>query len=315
MKNLIELLKLSHLNIIPEYIGMGRYIPLFALYDEAWIMYIPIDNYHVIRARIEDVHTGLYFSKVPLKTHDIHLKFFNLMFKHNNFIENQSQIQHIMDDLENLLACSEKVKFFGDLETIKESSTLCKYAAIELESIFQNSRAIFENLEKIQHELMKRVEWKNDDETFQITQKIKFKKNNTKEKYILEFRIPEPLANYYHQYQDFFWFILDNRVDIFHSKKMFSLLLIDKEFYISLDNCYLSNLPIWDSETTKQNNLGSLNTLISYIIKNTIFALEQYANVIFNTIQLPHDIVPEYNLFYRHELNLTLIEIMNKAKE
>ena len=150
MNNLVELLKLSHLNITQEDIGMGRYIPLFALYDEEWKMYTPIDKQHVIRLKIEDMHTGLYFSKAPLKVHDINLKFFNLMFKHNNFIENQSQIQHIMDDIENLLACSEKVKFFGDLETIKESSILCKYAAIELESIFQNSRAIFENLEKIQ---------------------------------------------------------------------------------------------------------------------------------------------------------------------
>lgn len=315
MNNLVELLKLSHLNITQEDIGMGRYIPLFALYDEEWKMYTPIDKQHVIRLKIEDMHTGLYFSKAPLKVHDINLKFFNLMFKHNNFIENQSQIQHIMDDIENLLACSEKVKFFGDLETIKESSILCKYAAIELESIFQNSRAIFENLEKIQHELMNRVVWKKGDETFQIAKKIEFKKYYTKEQYINEFKIPEPLANYYYQFQDFFWFVRNNRVDIFHSKKMFRLLLIDKEFYISLDNCYLINLPIWGSESTKPNNLCSLNTLIDYIIKNTISALELYADAIFNTIQLPHDMIPEYNLFYRHELNLTLIDIVNKTKE
>lgn len=315
MNNLVELLKLSHLNITQEDIGMGRYIPLFALYDEEWKMYTPIDKQHVIRLKIEDMHTGLYFSKAPLKAHDINLKFFNLMFKRNNFIENQSQIQHIMDDIENLLACSEKVKFFADLDTVKESSILCKYAAIELESIFQNSRAIFENLEKIQHELMKRVVWKKGDETFQIAKKIEFKKHYTQEQYINEFKIPEPLANYYHQFQDFFWFVRNNRVDIFHSKKMFRLLLIDKEFYISLDNCYLINLPIWGSENTKPNNLGSLNTLIDYIIKNTISALELYTDAIFNTIQLPHDMIPEYNLFYRHELNLTLIDIVNRTKE
>ncbi len=317
MNNLVELLKLSHLNITQEDIGMGRYIPLFTLYDEEWKMYTPIciDKQHVIRLKIEDLHSGLYFSKTPLKSHDINLKFFNLMFKHNNFIENQSPIQHIMDDIENLLSCSEKVKFFADLDTAKDSSILCKYAAVELESIFQNSRAIFENLEKVQHDLMKRVMWIDGDNKFQITQKVQFKKNNIKEQYITEFRIPELLANYYHQYQDFFFYILDMRNDIFHSRKTFGLFLIDKNFYISLERYNLNGLVIWDAENTKPNNLGSLNTLIDYIIKNTISALELYADAIFNTIQLPHDMIPEYNLFYRHELNLTLVDIINKLKE
>lgn len=315
LQNTIELLKLSHINITQEDIDMGRYIPLFALYDEEWKMYTPIDKQHVIRLKIEDLHTGLYFSKAPLKAHDINLKFLNLMFKHNNFIENQSPIQHIMDDIENLLSCSEKVKFFADLDTLKDSSTLCKYAAVELESIFQNSRAIFENLEKVQHNLMKRVMWIDGDNKFQITQKVQFKKNNTKEQYITEFRIPELLANYYHQYQDFFFYILDMRNDIFHSKKTFHLFIDEKNFYISFESHYLSNLSIWDAGNTKPNKLGLLDTLISYIIENTIYALELYADAIFKTIQLPNDMIPEYNLFHRHELNLTLTDIVNKTKE
>ncbi len=313
----IELTKIPHLNITQEDIGMGRYIPLFALYDEEWKMYTPIDidKRHVIRLKIEGLHSGLYFSKTPIKPNDIYLKFFHLMFKHNNFIENQSQIQHIMDDLENLLACAEKVQFFGDLEIVNDSSVLCKYAAIELESIFQNSRAIFENLEKIQHELMKRVVWKNGDATFQITEKIQFRKNNTKEQYINEFKIPELLANFYYLNQGFFFYILEMRNDIFHSRKTFGLFLIDKDFYISLERYNLNDLAIWDSENTKPNNLGSLNTLIDYIIKNTIYALELYADAIFKSIRMPDDMVPEYNIFYRHELNQTLIRIMNKIKE
>ena len=315
MNNIIEILKLNHLNITQEDINIGRYIPLFALYDEEWKMYTPIDKHHVIRLKIEGLYTGLYFSKLPLRTHDIRLKFFDLMFKQNNFIENQSQIQHIIDDLENLLSSSEKVKFFANLDTTKDSSILCQYAAVELESIFQNSRAIFESLEKIQHDLMKRVMWLDGDKTFQITQKIQFKKNNTKEKYSSEFKMPESLANFYHQYQDFFFYILDMRNDIFHSRKTFHLYLIEKGFYFSIESYNLSGLAIWNAANTKPNNLGSLDTLINYIIKNIIFALELYADAILKAVQLPIDMIPEYNLFYRNDLNLTLIHIIDKIKE
>ena len=56
MNTAIEILKLKHLNITQEDIRMGRYIPLFALYDEDWKMYAPIDKHNVIRLKIQFLH-------------------------------------------------------------------------------------------------------------------------------------------------------------------------------------------------------------------------------------------------------------------
>lgn len=304
-----ELKKTQHLNIQEEDLT-ERVIPLFPVFDSGWKQYANTGN-ELININITDLINGLYFSKQPLKETDLKFEFFNMMFKKNNLIENKNYIVHIMDDIENLSASVEKIIFFSEFYKKEDMHRLCKYASVELEAIFQNSRAIFENLQNLQNNLIKNTISANNDDLF-TENKVEFgvsKKKATLQEYMNTYKIPESLAQFYVDFQEFFFFILEMRNDIFHSRKTFSLYLGEEGFSISLDEYNLNKLNIWHENNTLPNNLGSVKTLLAYIVFNTIKALEDYSLRISAVIKLPNDISPEYDLFYRSDFNKTLMEL------
>ncbi len=300
-------MKIDHLDLSQE--DGDRYLPLFPLHDKEWKFYAILDA-KIVKIPIFDISQGIYFSHKLLKNDDIYFNFFNLMCKHINFQDTQSAMMHIIKDIDNMSACSEQINIFAHCEIITDTSR-CQHANMVLEAIFQNSRAIFENLAKINTHLMNKITWY--DRNINKPSKMFNEDYTSKEDYINKDKIHELLAQYCYQYQKFFFFVMNIRNDIFHSKKHYEVkFFIDKKFYISLERC--NTLEIWNSENIKSNNLGSLNTLIEYIIKNTINALEDYANTIFQIIQLPHDMVPSYQTFYRSVMNSTLIEIIKNDR-
>ncbi len=270
----------------------------------------------LLKINVIDLKDGLYFSKSNISKNDLNFKFFDFMIKKNNFIENKNPFLHIIDDINNLIASVEKINFFSEQYSLKDSLKLCRYASVELESIFQNSRAIFDNLQVIQDNLIKSTKSLDGSEMFSINE-IRFGykenrkviKNLTIDDYINKYKIPELLAKFYFNIQEFFFFILDTRNDVFHSRKTFDLYLSDKGFSISLERYNIEDLHIWNENNVLPNKLGSLKTLVSYIVLNTINVLEEYVKVISLIIQLPDDISPEYNLYLRNEFNDTLNEL------
>ncbi|MFW2565716.1 hypothetical protein ACN5O4_03940 [Aliarcobacter butzleri] len=290
-----------------------RFVPLFPIYrNNNWEMYINTEN-GFLPLNIVDRADGFYISKEAVVKTDLRLNFFNFMLKKNNFKENLKLLSHIYDDVYNLVASVEKINFFASLHNMEENFKLCKYASIELESIFQNSRAVFDNLQKVQDNLLKNIVSINSDDYFS-EKKVQFGINKEKRKltideYIKKYKIPELLAKFYVDFQDFFFFILNNRNDIFHSKKTFKLFLGEEGFSISLKEYELENLYFWNNDNTLRNNLGSIKSLLAYIILNTINALEEYSKTIELIIKLPDSVIPEYEIFIRSEFNNTIFDL------
>lgn len=305
-----DLQKLEYFNFSKEDLH-DRFVPLFPLYNNGWEMYVNTKK-GLLPLKIVDRADGFYISQNFLKQTDIKLEFFNVMLKKNNFKDNVAPINHIYDDIYNLMASIEKVNFFSNLYNSQETFKLCKYASVELESIFQNSRAIFENLQKIQNNLIKNTVSAQNDDFFTVKQ-VKF---GTREKEILtvteyqdEYKIPEQLAKFYVNFQEFFFFVLNMRNDIFHSRKSFNLFLGEEGFSIPLKENNLENLHFWDENNILKNGIGSLKALIAYIALTTVYALEEYAKTISSIIQLPNDILPNYNIYMRSEFNETVKEL------
>lgn len=278
-----------------------RFVPLFPIYNDGWEMYIDTEK-GFIPLNIVDRSDGFYIAKETIKDTDLKLTFFDLMYKRINYKENIIPLNHIYDDIYNLLASIEKINFFSEIYKIEEHFRLSKYASVELEAIFQNSRAIFENLQLIQNNLMEMIISANDDDFFSIN-KIQYEKKFTFKEYIKKYKIPEVLAKFYVRVQEFFFFVLDMRNDIFHSRKSFRLLLGDEGFSIPLNEYNLEELQFWNETNTLKNNLGSVKALIGYIIINTINALEEYSRTIEMIIKLPDDILPNYNIYIRNDFN------------
>jgi len=308
-KNLKEL---GYFNFKEEDL-IDRFVPLFPIYNDGWEMYINTEK-GFIPLKMVDRADGFYIAKEIVKDTDLKLVFFDLMYKRINYKENIIPLNHIYDDLYNLSASIEKINFFSEIYKREEHFRLSKYASVELEAIFQNSRAIFENLQIIQNNLMTMTISANDDNFFSIN-KIQYEKNFTLKQYIEKYKIPEVLARFYVKVQEFFFFVLDMRNDIFHSRKSFKLFLGDEGFSISLKDYNLENLHFWDKHNTLKNDLGSLKALIAYIILNTINALEEYAKTINSIIQLPDDILPDYNIYIRSEFNQTLKSLYTYADD
>lgn len=310
-----DLKELEYFNFTEEDL-LYRFVPMFPIYENEWKMFVDTDK-GLIPLKIVDSADGLYISKNPVLTDDLKLEFFNTMLKKNNYKENWKPLIHIYDDIYNLSASIEKINFFSELYNQKEHFKLCKYASVELEAIFQNSRAIFENLQIIQNNLMKNTISANNDDIFSVDiiqfgikkDKKLVKKILTIEEYQNEYKIPELLAKFYVRVQEFFFFVLDMRNDIFHSRKSFKLFLGDEGFSISLKDYNLESLHFWDEHNTLKNDLESVKALMAYITLNTINALEEYAMTISSIIQLPNDILPNYNIYVRSEFNETLKQL------
>gem|GEM_PF-5684144 len=307
-----QLSKLEYFNIKKEDL-IYRFIPPLIIYDNEWKAYIDTEN-GLFSLKIIDIADGFYISKNLVKEKDIELNFFNFILKRNNFKENLEPLNHIYDDMYNLLASIEKIVFFSELYNSKEHLKLCKYASVELESIFQNSRAIFDNFQKIQNNLMKNTVSANKDNFFSIDT-ICFIRNFTINNYIEKYKIPELLAEFYVDFQEFFFFILDMRNNIFHSRKSFRLLLGEEGFSIPLNKYNLKELHFWNEKNTLKNDLGSLKSLVGYIILNTINALEEYSKTINLIIKLPNDILPSHNIYIRNDFNKILKILHTYADE
>ncbi len=86
-------------------------------------------------------------------------------------------------------------------------------------------------------------------------------------------------------------------------------------FSLLIDNNHFTNLHFWNDKNTLNNNLGSVKSLIAYIVLNTIQGLEEFAKTINTIMILPNDIAPEYNIYLRSKFNKTLNELHKYADE
>lgn len=303
-----EAQKLTHLKLTKEDI-IDRFIPLFAAYDNEWKAFLNSEK-GLININIVNMVSGLYFAKEPVEDIDLKFDFFNFMIKRNNFIVNSAFIYHILEDIKNLSASVEKLNFFSLLHDKEENAKLCKYASVELESIFQNSRAILEMLQKIQNNLISITQSIDGSDLF-TEKKVQYDNMEklTIEEFMKKYKVPKELAVFYVNTHDFFFFILNTRNDIIHNRINFDIYLGKEGFSISINNYGLKSLHIWNETNTLKNNLGSIKSLAAYIVLNTIHILEEYQKVISSTIKLPDDISPEYALYFRSEFNNTLTEL------
>jgi len=309
---------LSHLNISDTDL-IDRTIPLFSLYENnEWKKYIRSNN-DFIRLKIVDIVDGFYFSKQPVLKNDLKLIFFNVMLKKANFKEKSKFIIYILDDIQNLSASIEKINLFYTMRDKINSVILSKYISTELEYIFKVSRSIYDLLQELIT-----VIWNKFEYIDKIQEKKQFCKNckssfnsvielNNKlssiDELVNRHKIPYQLAEFYHNHGKFFSWLRAYRDKISHSGQSFNIFVDDKGFSLSIENNHFTNLHFWDEKNVLNNNLGSVNSLVAYIVLNTVMGLEEFAKTIDAIMILPDDIAPEHNIYLRSKFNKTLKEL------
>lgn len=315
--SLEELKKVSYLKIDKH---DGRVIPLQPCFLGGinWESWLPLGNKGIFPFKMADVADSKYFSKNPAKETDVYIDFINLLIKRAYFKDLVHFEGSILEDLNNLATSATKINLFHKVWLKDENQISSRFVKTELEYIFNVCRSIFDLLQEVVSKMWARSV---NLETREKTKKLKstfskmvlFNNKLSSAKEIEQkYNIPKLLADFYFRHGAFFTWLRSYRDKIAHGGENIRLLYILKEgFAVDTELEPFKGLHIWNHTELKNKKLGSVKSVVSYAILNTIFALEDYSAVIQSIVKLPEDIAPDYKIYIRGE-NLEILQYLHR---
>jgi hypothetical protein len=300
-----EIKKLEYIDLDTAHLN-HRAVPIFPYYnDHKWNFWIQ-HNSALIPILMENLVEGYYFAKKPVNPEDVYLKFVNFIVRRCYTTEIAYFEKGICEDLLNLATSLKKVDFFHACWRKDKSSIDRRFVVTEVEYIFKVCRSIYDLFQEIVFRIWQTVSFSDP-----TCQKKKLKDtfsrmvltNNqllTAEEIADKYSLPATLAEFYERQSKFFVWIRKYRDQISHGgKSLDSIYILDDGFAVSTERHPFSGLHIWDITTLKPNGLGSLRALLSYIVLNTLYTLEDFPEIIMESIIFPEDISSNNNVYLR----------------
>jgi len=296
-----------------------RVIPMQPCYlgESNWEAWISTDK-GLLPMKVNDVADACYFSKEPACTTDVHIGFISLIMKRAYFKDLVHFENGILEDINNLSASITKINLFHEIWRSDNKKVSRRFVTTEMEYIFKVCRSLFDLLQEVIMKIWSRFKYIDPNLT---TKKLKptfskmvFSNNklSTAEEMAERFLIPMPLAEFYVRNGVFFSWLRSYRDKISHGgNSIQSLYIMDDGFAISIEAEPFSDLHIWESADLKPNGLGSVRSVVSFAILNTLHALEDFSSVIQSIMQLPPDIAPDHEVYIRGENLEVLLELHN----
>lgn len=300
-----------------------RVIPMQPCYlgESNWEAWISTEK-GLLPMKVVDVADACYFSKEPANSKDVHIGFISLIMKRAYFKDLVHFENGILEDINNLSASVAKINLFHEIWRGDNKKITRRFVTTEMEYIFKVCRSLFDLLQEVIMKIWARFKYVDTSLT---TKKLKptFSKmvlsNNklsTAEEIAERFQIPMPLADFYRRNGVFFSWLRSYRDKISHGgNSIHSLYMMDDGFAISTEVEPFKNLHIWDYADLKPNGLGSVRSVVSYAILNTLHALEDFSSAIQSIMQLPPDIAPNHEVYIRGENLGVLLELYEYAED
>jgi len=294
----------------------GRVIPLQACFNDnkKWEWWIPGPE-GLIKTQPTEIVEGYYFAKEPAKENDGFLAFSNFMLKRAYYNDVVIFVRGITEDFQNLGASIDKLNLFYSLSTKDGPSISTRYISTELEYIFKVCRSLFDLLQEIIYRIWKRLKYHDKSKKTKLLKqsfaKMILHNDNilTPEEIENKFFIPTALANFYYFQAKFFKWLREYRNKIDHAGEGFKLIFFtERGFAVNIDEEPFSELDFWNDKNTLPNKLGSVRSVIAYVILNTINSLEEFTKIISSIVDMPYDISPDYSVFIRSPHISALIE-------
>lgn len=291
-----------------------RYVPLYPLYlgNSNWEFWIPTEN-GLRSLKTVGVSEGCYFSQERAQSTDVYIGFINFIMKRAYFKDLAHFGNGILEDINNLSASVVKINLFHEIWQKDKSKISRRFVTTEMEYIFKVCRSLFDLLQEVIMRIWSRFQYNN---TSLKTKKLRSsfsemilydKQLSTPKKIAERYAIPLKLAEFYECNGKFFIWLKSYRDKVVHSgNSIESLFITDDGFAISTKNEPFKDLDIWEISELKPNGLGSVRSVVSYSILNTLKALEDFSSVIQSIIQFPPDIAPDHNIYIRGE-NLDIL--------
>lgn len=303
----------------------GRAIPLQPCYlgDSNWEAWFTTDN-GLLPMKVVDVADACYFSKNPAKDTDIHIGFINLIMKRAYYKDLVHFESGILEDINNLTASVAKINLFHEIWRKNPEKISRRFITTEMEYIFKVCRSLFDLLQEVIMKIWSRFQY--IDTNLEV-KKLKptfsnmvFYNNqlSTAKEISDRFLIPMPLAEFYHRNGEFFSWLRSYRDKIAHGGNSIpSLYIMEDGFAVSTENEPFHGLHIWETSELKPNGLGSVRSVVSYAILNTLHVLEDFSTVIQSIMKLPPDIAPAHDVYIRGEnldIYLSCTSILRKMR-
>jgi hypothetical protein len=315
MVNREEFEKVSYLEVPP---GDTRTVPLDSCYlgGDEWESWIPDGNGALIPIKIVKPIEGQYFAKEPVEEDDGHLLFLNVIVKHCYYPDVARFTKYLLDDIFNLSASVAKLDLMFEAWRADPNAVDRRFVGTELEYIFGTSRAMFDLLHKVVVGFLRRFRYVDEDrDPVQQLPRNSFAKValdgddlRTADQIAAKWNLPETFAAFYSEQAEFFRWVRDFRVAVTHHGKNASpIFMTERGFAVSTRDYPFDALEIWcDTNLHQPNSLGSVRSLVGYLISGTLVALETFAHVL-TKVQLPPDVAPGYRVWVRGP-NLNLLK-------
>ncbi|PWQ97460.1 hypothetical protein [Leucothrix arctica] len=299
-----------------------RVIPMQPCYlgESNWEAWISTEK-GLLPMKVVDVADACYFSKEPASSTDIHIGFISLIIKRAYYKDLVHFENGILEDINNLSASVTKINLFHEIWRSDNKKVARRFVTTEMEYIFKVCRSLFDLLQEVIMKIWSRFKY---IDTSLTTKKLKptfskmvffDNKLSTAEELAERFQIPMALAEFYGRNGMFFSWLRSYRDKISHGgNSIQSLYIMNDGFAISTKVEPFRDLHIWKSADLKPNGLGSVRSVISYAILNTLHALEDFSSVIQSIMKLPPDIAPDHEVYIRGE-NLEILLELHKYVE
>jgi len=293
-----------------------RVFPLHPLLDDSgkWHLWIP-QNGAIIDFSGSTPHEANYFAKAPDRTDDIIFPFLEFLEKRAFWPDILIWLTSITNDIHNLSASMAKISILFK-ENRKSGLDVRRMVGTEIEYIFFVCRSLFDLLQKIIKNLWRRatrctpgLQEQNLPDSFGKMCLFDDKPMSI-EDIVKRRNVPSELAAFYNSNARFFEWLREYRDIIVHKDGEFNLIFIDeKGLAISNIIAPFDSMPIWSNTNTLPNDLGSLKSVVSYIISSTFDAFEDAIDFFKTKITFPADVVPNHRMYLRGVNNSYIINL------
>ena len=264
---------------------------------------------------------AFYFSKDAADPNDIYLHFLDFMSQRANFPQITLALDGIRDDVFNLSASLAKIEHIQATHlTVGAGAT--RMVGSEIEYLFLVFRSIFDLLQEVARKLWETItlfdaDIKKKPLTSSFNAMIRYEgKPVTREILARRFGLPDPMADYYVKWQNFFDSLKGFRDNlVHHGSRVQTVFLGESGFAISRSLKPFHDLNIWRDDERLPNELVPLMPVLGVIVHKTLVACEEFSQMLSVIVKFPPPTVPGMKLFMRGYFNESFTRILRDAAE
>lgn len=285
---------------------LGRVVWLYSVYcheTEQWSAFIPKGDGDLITMHPLGMLSGAYVSSAPEREDDFANPLSTLFFQHLSFPDLIDVLDGINEDLINSLSLVHNYFILVDHANNYGGFAAQRVITTVIEAMLTTHRSFYDLLNRIVTKMVRHTGLQGADipDSFRrVTQK-------SEDDLRVKYHLPEPLALFYKQREARFMTLRDVRDSIVHGGQSPQLIYnYSAGFGIGLNSTLVDSLlelGIWREDTLEKNHIGSVLSLLTYLVIDMFGVLQELASAVRQSFaQLPAAISPGLTVFNRSEL-------------